>query len=60
MTAVMVEIRPRTTEADQPQEAKAGLPTSIPDSDLIEIIAEMDEFSEVMMCSCSASDDNPY
>ena len=60
MTAVMVEIRPRTDGADQPETQKAGLPTQIPDSDVIEIIGEMDKFAEHMMCSCSASDDNPY
>jgi hypothetical protein len=59
MTAVMVELLPgpvATVLADTP----AGLPKTLDDIDTIEIIGDMGEFSEHMMCSCSDSDDSPY
>jgi hypothetical protein len=60
MTAVMVEIRPGAAAPEQDAAPSTGLPTTIPESDFIEVIADMGDFSEVVMCNCSASDDNPY
>ena len=46
MTAVIVEITPR--------------PATAGGSDAIEVVADMDAYLESAMCSCSASDNNPY
>lgn len=52
MTAVMIEIRPRPVEDEEIDET--------PETDVIEIISDLDKVVEHTMCSCSASDDNPY
>lgn len=59
MTAVMVELLPgpiASTIADTP----TGPPKTLGDVDTIEIIGDMGEYAEHMMCSCSDSDDSPY
>ncbi len=59
MTAVMVDLLlgpVASTLADTP----TGLPKTLGDIDTIEIIGDMGEFAEHMMCSCSDSDDSPY
>ena len=51
MTAVLIEIQPRPFDTEEPDEVE---------SPEVEIIGDLDEFVEHTMCSCSASDDNPY
>lgn len=56
MTAVMVEIRPLVADDDEPE------PTDdVPEDEASpEFISDLDKYMEHTMCSCSASDDNPY
>jgi hypothetical protein len=51
MTAVMVEIGLRPGDANTPQEAGDGP---------LEFVPDLDVYLEHAMCSCNASDDNPY
>lgn len=51
MTAVMVEIGHRPSGADTPQEVR---------DDGLEFVPDLDVYLEHAMCSCNASDDNPY
>lgn len=57
MTAVMVEIRPRLADADDEPELVENGPD---EEESTEFIGDLDKFMEHTMCSCSASDDNPY
>ena len=50
MTAVTVKIGRRPGDADTPQEEKGSL----------EFVPDLDVYLESAMCSCNASDDNPY
>jgi hypothetical protein len=59
MTAVMVELL-RGPVASVLADTPASLPKALDDVDTIEIIGDMGEFAEHMMCSCSDSDDSPY
>jgi hypothetical protein len=52
VTAVMIEISHRPIEDEETDET--------PETDVIEIISDLDKVVEHTMCSCSASDDNPY
>lgn len=51
MTAVMVEIGRPPGDANMPQEAGDGG---------LEFVPDLDVYLEHAMCSCNASDDNPY
>jgi hypothetical protein len=51
MTAVKIEIGCRPGEADTPQETAEGR---------LELVPDLDVYLENAMCSCNASDDNPY
>lgn len=51
MTAVMVEIGRRPDDTTTPQEAG---------DDRLEYVLDLDVYLEHAMCSCNASDDNPY
>ena len=51
MTTVVVEIGPRPGGANTPQEAG-----DVP----LEFVPDLDVYLEHVMCSCNASDDNPY
>jgi hypothetical protein len=51
MTAVMVEIGLRSDDANTAQEAEDGP---------LEFVPALDVYLEHAMCSCNASDDNPY
>ena len=51
MTAVTVEIGLRPDDANTPQEAGDGP---------LEFVPDLDVYLEHAMCSCNASDDNPY
>ena len=51
MTAVIVKIGRRPDDADTPREAKDGA---------LELVPDLDVYLEHAMCSCNASDDNPY
>ncbi len=51
MTAVLVEIGLRPSDANTPQEARDGP---------LEFVPDLDVYLEHAMCSCNASDDNPY
>jgi len=56
MTAVLVEIRPRLADTDEPEPTNDGPE----DEESTEFIGDLDKYMEHTMCSCSASDDNPY
>ena len=56
MTAVMVALRPRPVEVEEAPQ----LPRTLGDIDTVEIIGDMGDFGEHMMCACSDSDDQPY
>jgi hypothetical protein len=51
MTAVMVEIGRRPGGANTPHETGDGP---------LEFVPDLDIYLEHAMCSCNASDDNPY
>jgi hypothetical protein len=51
MTAVKIEIGRRPGDVDTPQEAGEGR---------LEFVPDLDVYLENAMCSCNASDDNPY
>lgn len=51
MTAVMVEIGRRPGDTNTPQESE---------DDRLEYVPDLDVYLEHAMCSCNASDDNPY
>ena len=51
MTTVMVKIGRRPGDPNTPQEAGG---------DLLEYVPDLDVYLEHAMCSCNASDDNPY
>jgi hypothetical protein len=57
MTAVLVEIRPRPVDNDDEPELTLDAPQ---DEESTEFIGNLDKYMEHTMCSCSASDDNPY
>lgn len=57
MTAVLVEIRPRLADGDDEPEPTDDAPE---DEASTEFIGDLDKYMEHTMCSCSASDDNPY
>ena len=57
MTAVLVEIRPRLADTDDEPEPTDNGPD---DEESTELIGDLDKYVEHTMCSCSASDDNPY
>ncbi|MBS2548541.1 hypothetical protein KGQ19_16865 [Catenulispora sp. NL8] len=56
MTTVMVALSTRPVGAEEAEQ----LPRIFDDVDTIEIIGDMGDFGEHMMCSCSDSDDQPY
>ena len=51
MTAVTIEIGRRPGDADTPQKAGDGT---------LEFVPDLDVYLENAMCSCNASDVNPY
>ena len=57
MTTVLVEIRPRIADPDDEPEPTDNGPD---DEESTELIGDLDKYMEHTMCSCSASDDNPY
>jgi hypothetical protein len=57
MTTVLVEIRPRLATSDDEPEPIDNTPN---DEEPAEFISDLDKYVEHTMCSCSASDDNPY
>lgn len=65
MSTVMVEIGKRPPEATADADAEslpplgAELPGTVGDDEVI-IVGDLDGFLEAAMCSCSASDSNPY
>jgi hypothetical protein len=52
MTAVLVELQPRPIDTEEPED--------LVEPETVEIISDLDKYVEHTMCSCSASDDNPY
>lgn len=64
MTAVMVDIQPITAlgggSEGGPDDDGPGNDTDGTDTPDVEFIGDMNKFFEHNMCSCSASDDNPY
>jgi hypothetical protein len=56
MTAVMIELQPRPSDVDN-KELADDTPEG---AETLEIISDLDKLTEYVMCSCSASDDNPY
>jgi len=56
MTAVMVELRPRPVDTEVDELAN----DTSESVETLEIISDLDKLTEYTMCSCSASDDNPY
>ena len=56
MTAVLVELRPRPVDTDEDELTNDTLERV----ETLEIIGDLDKLTEYVMCSCSASDDNPY
>ena len=58
MAIVMVEIRPKHPA---PEPTTPTLPEPVvAEPDGVEVIADMDDYLEHAVCSCSAGDDNPY
>ena len=57
MAVVMVEIRPKHP-APEPTTPTRELVVAEPDG--VEVVADMDDYLEHAVCSCSAGDDNPY
>jgi hypothetical protein len=52
----MIELRPRPVD-EQDDELTDDTPEK---DETLEIISDLDKLTEYTMCSCSASDDNPY
>lgn len=55
MPAVLVELQPCPVVVDE--ELADDTPENV---ETLEIIGDLDKLTEYVMCSCSASDDNPY
>jgi hypothetical protein len=64
MAVVMVEIRPKSP--DTAGAIPAGGPLARPIGPTVdepegaELVEDMDQYVEHVMCACSAGDDNPY
>lgn len=64
MAVVMVDIRPKPTVAagatppGAPLVRPIGPPMDEPEG--VELVDDMDQYVEHVMCACSAGDDNPY
>jgi hypothetical protein len=59
MTVVMVEIRPKHPTPEPTPRAVLRVPEVV-EADGVEVVANMDDYLEHAVCSCSAGDDNPY
>jgi hypothetical protein len=64
MAVVMVEIRPKGhTHTGARKRSLSELepkPPTVDEPEQAELVEDMDEYIEHVMCSCSAGDDNPY
>ena len=58
MAVVMVKIRPKHPAPEPTTPTRELLEVAEPDG--VEVIADMDDYLEHAVCSCSAGDDNPY